>query len=300
MTLLVRSEADVKGHAGLSMFLAEKPRGTEEDDFPVDGLSGGEISVLGYRGMKEYDLGFDDFHIDEAALLGGQPGAGFKQLMQTFESARIQTAARAVGVAQSALDLAFKYALDRQQFGKPIFSFERISGKIVMMAAEILAARQLTYFAARRKEMNARCDLEAGMAKLLAARVAWAAADNGLQIHGGNGFALEYPISRVLCDAAFSIFLKGRRKFRPILLPAASCQLNKIEIPTNGNGNIMAVVNYMIPLGLAAVTAVLLAGLLNMLRSGSASTSQKLMRWRVGLQFATVVLVMLGFYLSGR
>ena len=209
MTLLVRSEADVKGHAGLSMFLAEKPRGTKEDDFPVDGLSGGEISVLGYRGMKEYDLGFDDFHIDEAALLGGQPGAGFKQLMQTFESARIQTAARAVGVAQSALDLAFKYALDRQQFGKPIFGFERISGKIVMMAAEILAARQLTYFAARRKEMNARCDLEAGMAKLLAARVAWAAADNGLQIHGGNGFALEYPISRVLCDARILNIFEG-------------------------------------------------------------------------------------------
>ena len=209
MTLLVRTEADVKGHAGLSMFLAEKPRGTEENDFPVDGLSGGEIQVLGYRGMKEYDLGFDDFHIDEAALLGGQPGAGFKQLMQTFESARIQTAARAVGVAQSALDLAFKYALERQQFGKPIFSFERISGKIVMMAAEILAARQLTYFAARRKEMNARCDLEAGMAKLLAARVAWAAADNGLQIHGGNGFALEYPISRILCDARILNIFEG-------------------------------------------------------------------------------------------
>ncbi len=209
MTLLVRSEADIKGHAGLSMFLAEKPRGTDNDDFPVDGLSGGEISVLGYRGMKEYDLGFDDFHVDDDALLGGQPGAGFKQLMQTFESARIQTAARAVGVAQSALDLAFKYALDRQQFGKAIFSFERISGKIVMMAAEILAARQLTYFAARRKEMDARCDVEAGMAKLLAARVAWAAADNGLQIHGGNGFALEYPISRVLCDARILNIFEG-------------------------------------------------------------------------------------------
>ena len=209
MTLLVRTEPDIKGHAGLSMFLAEKPRGTQEDDFPVDGLQGGEINVLGYRGMKEYDLGFDDFHVDAAALLGGRPGAGFKQLMQTFESARIQTAARAVGVAQSALDLAFAYAQDRQQFGKPIYNFERISGKIVMMAAEILAARQLTYFAARRKEMDERCDLEAGMAKLLAARVAWAAADNGLQIHGGNGFALEYPISRVLCDARILNIFEG-------------------------------------------------------------------------------------------
>ena len=209
MTLLARSEGDVKGHAGLSMFLAEKPRGTTDEDFPADGMQGGEIGVLGYRGMKEYDIAFDGFDVDADAVLGGETGKGFKQLMQTFESARIQTAARAIGVAQCALELGFRYAQERQQFGKPIYEFERVSGKLVMMAAEILAARQLTYFAAREKDADKRCDLEAGMAKLLGARVAWAAADNALQIHGGNGFALEYPISRVLCDARILNIFEG-------------------------------------------------------------------------------------------
>jgi (2S)-methylsuccinyl-CoA dehydrogenase len=209
MTLLARTDPNNKGHGGLSMFLAEKPRGTQDNDFPADGMQGSEIDVLGYRGMKEYDIAFDGFGVPSSAVLGEAEGSGFKQLMKTFESARIQTAARAIGVAQSAVDLAFKYAQERGQFGKPIFEFERVSGKIVMMVAEILAARQLTYFAAKRKEDGQRCDLEAGMAKLLAARVAWAAADNGLQIHGGNGFALEYPISRVLCDARILNIFEG-------------------------------------------------------------------------------------------
>ena len=172
-------------------------------------MQGGEIGVLGYRGMKEYDIAFDGFAVSEDAVLGGETGKGFKQLMQTFESARIQTAARAIGVAQNALELGFTYARDRSQFGKSIYQFERVAGKLVMMAAEILAARQLAYFAARTKDDDKRCDLEAGMAKLLAARVAWAAADNALQVHGGNGFAMEYPISRVLCDARILNIFEG-------------------------------------------------------------------------------------------
>ncbi len=209
MTLLARTDMDNKGHGGLTMFLAEKPRGTEDEPFPADGMQGGEIGVLGYRGMKEYDIGFDGFSVPEEAVLGGETGKGFKQLMQTFESARIQTAARAIGVAQNALELGFAYANERQQFGTAIFDFERVAGKLVMMAAEILAARQLAYFAARTKDAGKRCDVEAGMAKLLAARVAWAAADNALQVHGGNGFALEYPISRVLCDARILNIFEG-------------------------------------------------------------------------------------------
>jgi (2S)-methylsuccinyl-CoA dehydrogenase len=208
MTLLCRTN-DEPGYRGLSMMLAEKPRGSEADPFPAKGMTGGEIRVLGYRGMKEFELGFDDFEVKAENLLGGEEGQGFKQLMQTFESARIQTAARAIGVAQSALELGLKYAQERIQFGKPIFSFPRVSGKLVMMAVEILIARQLTYFAAREKDGGRRCDLEAGMAKLLAARVAWAAADNALQIHGGNGFALEYPVSRVLCDARILNIFEG-------------------------------------------------------------------------------------------
>ena len=209
MTLLARTDPENKGHGGLTMFLAEKPRGTEAEPFPAEGMQGGEIGVLGYRGMKEYDIGFDCFAVPEEAVLGGETGKGFKQLMQTFESARIQTAARAIGVAQNALELGFAYARERQQFGTAIYDFERVAGKLVMMAAEILAARQLAYFAARTKDADQRCDLEAGMSKLLAARIAWAAADNALQVHGGNGFAIEYPISRVLCDARILNIFEG-------------------------------------------------------------------------------------------
>ncbi|SHL69490.1 (2S)-methylsuccinyl-CoA dehydrogenase [Roseovarius marisflavi] len=209
MTLLARTKPDTADHRGLSMFLAEKTPGTDEAPFPTTGMSGGEIEVLGYRGMKEYELGFDNFHVKGENLLGGEEGKGFKQLMETFESARIQTAARAIGVAQSALDVAMKYAIDRKQFGKSLIDFPRVSGKLAMMAVEIMIARQLTYFSAWEKDNDRRCDLEAGMAKLLGARVAWAAADNGLQIHGGNGFALEYTISRILCDARILNIFEG-------------------------------------------------------------------------------------------
>jgi (2S)-methylsuccinyl-CoA dehydrogenase len=209
MTVLARTDPKEKGYRGLSMFLAPKPRGSAEDPFPAEGMTGGEIEVLGYRGMKEFDISFDGFAVPAANLLGGMEGQGFKQLMQTFEAARIQTAARAIGVAQAALDLGLRYGTERIQFGKPIVSFPRVADKLVMMAAEILLARQLTYFAAREKDAGRRCDLEAGMAKLLAARAAWAAADNALQIHGGNGFALEYPVSRVLCDARILSIFEG-------------------------------------------------------------------------------------------
>ncbi len=209
MTLLVRTNPDERGYRGLSMFLAEKPRGTDADPFPAKGMSGGEIEVLGYRGMKEYEIAFDGFRLPADALLGGVEGQGFKQLMETFESARIQTAARAVGVAQCAFELGLRYAKERVQFGKAIIHFPRVADKLVMMAVEIHIARQITYFAGRAKDEGRRCDLEAGIAKLLAARVAWAAADNALQIHGGNGFALEYPISRVLCDARILNIFEG-------------------------------------------------------------------------------------------
>jgi (2S)-methylsuccinyl-CoA dehydrogenase len=209
MTLLVRTDPNEPGHRGLSMLLAEKLRGTDDDPFPAVGMSGTEIEVLGYRGMKEYEIAFDGFEVKAENLLGGTEGLGFRQLMQTFESARIQTAARAIGVAQAAMEQALDYAEQRQQFGQPIISFPRVADKIAMMAVEIMIARQLTYFAARQKDSGKRCDLEAGMAKLLAARVAWANADNAVQIHGGNGFALEFPVSRILCDARILSIFEG-------------------------------------------------------------------------------------------
>ena len=209
MTILCRTDPRQAGHRGLSILLAEKPRGNDLEPFPVAGLSGSEIPVLGYRGMKEYTLSFDGFVVAREGLLGGVEGQGFKQLMATFESARIQTAARAVGLARSALEMALGYARERVQFGKPIFAFPRVADKLVAMAVETMVARQLTLFAAREKDADRRCDLEAGMAKLLAAQVAWSAADNAVQIHGGNGYALEYPISRIFCDARILNIFEG-------------------------------------------------------------------------------------------
>ena len=209
MTVLARTDLNQKGYKGLSMFLVEKPRGNCENPFPMEGMSGSEIEVLGYRGMKEYEIALDDIKVDKKNLLGEEEGNGFKQLMETFESARIQTAARAVGVAQNALELGLQYAKDRSQFGKQIIKFPRIFNKIAWMTMEITVSRQITLFSAREKDNDIRCDIEAGMAKLLAARVAWSAADSALQIHGGNGYALEYPVSRVLCDSRILNIFEG-------------------------------------------------------------------------------------------
>ncbi|MBI1207697.1 MAG: acyl-CoA dehydrogenase [Azospirillum sp.] len=209
MILLARSDPKAEGYRGLSMFAFEKPRGTDAEPFPLAGMSGSEIKVIGYRGMKEYEICFDDLVLPASALLGGIEGQGFRQLMSTFESARIQTAARAVGVAQNALELGLRYALDRKQFGRPLLAFPRVGVKLAWMAVETMIARQLTWHAARLKESGRRCDIEAGMAKLLSARVAWANADNAVQIHGGNGYAEEFPISRVLCDARILSIFEG-------------------------------------------------------------------------------------------
>ncbi len=209
MTLLARTLPDAKGYAGLSMLLVPKPRGTETDPFPAAGMSGSEIEVLGYRGMREYALQFDAMKAPADALLGGVEGQGFKQLMRTFEGARIQTAARAVGVARRALELGLDYAMNRKQFGKAIVHFPRVADKLAMSLVDFVTSRELSYAAARAKDSGKRCDIEAGMAKLLAARAAWSNADASLQIHGGNGYALEYEISRVLCDARILNIFEG-------------------------------------------------------------------------------------------
>ncbi|MBK8837636.1 MAG: acyl-CoA/acyl-ACP dehydrogenase [Hyphomonadaceae bacterium] len=218
MTVLARSIPDTNNFSGLSMFICEKPRGTDAEPFPAKGMTGGEIEVLGYRGMKEYELGFDGFEVPVENLLGEVEGLGLKHLMATFEGARIQTAARAIGVAQCAFELGLKYSLERTQFGRQIFDFPRTSDKLVMMAAELVGVRQLTYFSARQKDAGKRCDLEAGLAKMLAARIAWSAADNALQVHGGNGFALEYPVSRVLCDARILNIFEGAGEVQAMVI----------------------------------------------------------------------------------
>ncbi|MCY3880073.1 MAG: acyl-CoA/acyl-ACP dehydrogenase [Rhodobacteraceae bacterium] len=222
LTLLARTDRSSRDYRGLSMFVAEKRPCEGSDMFPDEGISGFEIEVIGYRGMKEYSVEFDGFRVDADSLLGGVEGQGFRQLMETFESARIQTAARAIGVAQSALDAALRYASERRQFGKRLIDFPRVASKLALMAAEIMACRQLTYFAADSKDSGRRCDLEAGMAKMLAARVAWTAADNAVQIHGGNGFALESPVSRILCDARILSIFEGASEIQAGVIAAQS------------------------------------------------------------------------------
>jgi (2S)-methylsuccinyl-CoA dehydrogenase len=209
MTLLARTIPDAKGYAGLSMLLVPKARGTDAAPFPTPGMTGSEIEVLGYRGMREYALQFDAMQAPADALLGGEQGQGFKQLMRTFEGARIQTAARAVGVARRALELGLDYALNRKQFSKAIVHFPRVADKLAMSLVDFVTARELSYAAARAKDSGKRCDIEAGMAKLLGARAAWSNADASLQIHGGNGYALEYEISRILCDARILNIFEG-------------------------------------------------------------------------------------------
>ena len=218
MTVLARSNPSDAGYGGCSMFLVEKTSCPDDAQgealWPDKGLTGTEIKVLGYRGMKEFEISFDGYAAPADALLGGVEGKGFKQLMATFESARIQTAARGVGVAQSAIDLAFRYAEERIQFGKPIAEFPRVSRKLGRMIVRTQAARQLTHFAARRKDEGKRCDLEAGMAKLLATKAAWESADAAVQIHGGNGYAEEYAISRVLVDARVLSIFEGANEIQ--------------------------------------------------------------------------------------
>jgi (2S)-methylsuccinyl-CoA dehydrogenase len=218
MTLLARTNPADDGYGGLSMFLAKKSRGSEanpeQEGFPDDGVTGTEIKVLGYRGMKEFEMGFDGFRVEGDALLGMKEGMGFKQLMATFESARIQTAARGIGIAQAALEEAMKYSGERVQFGVPIGTFPRVQRKLGRMIARIMATRQLAFFAARAKDKGRRCDLEAGMAKLLGTRAAWEAADACVQIHGGNGYAEEYVASRLLVDARVLSIFEGANEIQ--------------------------------------------------------------------------------------
>jgi (2S)-methylsuccinyl-CoA dehydrogenase len=206
--LLVLCRTDDSSRS-MSVFMVEKPRGTDDEPFLLRGLTGTEIGTLGYRGLKHYELHFDQVKVPMGNLLGDNEGAGTSQIMKIFETSRLQAAAQSVGVAHSALEHAYQYALERVQFGKTISSFPRVANKLCLMAADIMIARQLARSAALEKSQGIRCEVKAEMAKMLAARVAWLAADNAVQIHGGNGIALDHPISRILCDARALNILEG-------------------------------------------------------------------------------------------
>lgn len=205
LTVMVRTDPDVsKRHKGLSLLLFEKTPG---DQFAPPHLTGSAIPTIGYHGMKSFALQFDDAYAPAANLIGGVEGRGFYQLMATYEAARIQTAARGVGVAQAAFEVATKYARERTQFGQPIGDFQVIRHKLAHMAVEIEAARQLAYYAASQKDTGKRCDYEAGLAKLFAAEMAERVTREAMQIHGGYGYSMEFDAQRFWRDArVLSIF----------------------------------------------------------------------------------------------
>ena len=205
LTVMTRTDPDIsKRHRGLSLILFEKQPG---DDFMPPTLTGSPIPTIGYHGMRSYALQFDDAYAPAANLIGGKEGQGFYQLMASYEAARIQTAARGVGVAQAAFECAVKYAKDRKQFGQPIGDFQVIRHKLAHMAVEIEAARQLCYFAAAEKDTGKRCDYEAGLAKAFAAEMAERVTREAMQVHGGYGYSMEFEAQRFWRDArVLSIF----------------------------------------------------------------------------------------------
>lgn len=205
LTVMARTDPDLtKRHKGLSLILYEKEPG---DNFAPPQLTGSPIPTIGYHGMRSYALQFDDAYAPAENLIGGQEGRGFYQLMASYEAARIQTAARGVGVAQAAFETAVKYAKQRTQFGQPIGDFQVIRHKLAHMAVEIEAGRQLCYFAASQKDTGKRCDYEAGLAKAFAAEMAERVTREAMQVHGGYGYSMEFEAQRFWRDArVLSIF----------------------------------------------------------------------------------------------
>ncbi len=207
LTVIARTDPDIsKRHRGLSIFLVEKEAG---DEIKHPNISGGPIPTVGYHGMRSYALSFDECYVPAENLIGLEENKGFYQLMSTYESARIQTAARAVGVAQAAFEAALKYSKERTQFGQPICNFQAIRMKLSEMASRLEAARQLVYYACDMKHTGKRCDLEAGMAKVIAAEMVEYVTREAMQIFGGYGYSKEYPVERYWRDGRVISLFEG-------------------------------------------------------------------------------------------
>jgi butyryl-CoA dehydrogenase len=168
-----------------------------------------DLPKLGYKGVETCELAFDDCRIPASAILGGEPGKGFAQMMKGLETGRIQVASRALGVATAALEDALAYAQDRESFGQPIWKHQAVGHYLADMATKLTAARQLTRYAAERYDSGERCDMEAGMAKLFASETAMEIALNAVRIHGGYGYSTEYDVERYFRDAPLMIVGEG-------------------------------------------------------------------------------------------
>ncbi|MGV0851775.1 acyl-CoA dehydrogenase family protein [Mycolicibacterium phlei] len=193
-------------HRGISVVLVEQ--GTT-------GLSvSRDLPKLGYKGVESCELVFEDCRVPASAILGGEPGKGFAQMMKGLETGRIQVASRALGVATAALEDALRYARERESFGQPIWKHQSVGNYLADMATKLTAARQLTRYAAERYDSGERCDMEAGMAKLFASEVAMEIALNAVRIHGGYGYSTEYDVERYFRDAPLMIVGEGTNEIQ--------------------------------------------------------------------------------------
>ncbi|MBI4640429.1 MAG: acyl-CoA dehydrogenase family protein [Candidatus Tectomicrobia bacterium] len=212
LTVLARTNPDpASRHRGLSLFLVEKEPG---DQFMPPSIAGTPIPTVGYYGMKSFSLSFEDCYVPKANLIGEEENKGFYQLMASYESARIQTAARGVGVAQAAFEAALKYSKERVQFGQPISNFQAIRFKLADMAIEIEAARQLLYYVCSLKNKGIRCDLEAGMAKIFSSEMAERVTAEAMQVFGGYGYSTELPLHRYWRDARVLRIFEGTNEIQ--------------------------------------------------------------------------------------
>ena len=206
IALLCKTDPAAKpAHKGISVVLVEHGDGlTVSRDLPK----------LGYKGVETCELTFDDYRVPATAILGGEPGAGFAQMMKGLETGRIQVASRALGVATAALDDALRYAQERESFGQPIWKHQAVGHYLADMATKLTAARQLTLYAADRYDSGERADMEAGMAKLFASEVAMEIALNAVRIHGGYRYSTEYDVERYFRDAPLMIVGEGTNEIQ--------------------------------------------------------------------------------------
>ncbi|KUH82301.1 acyl-CoA dehydrogenase [Mycobacterium sp. GA-1999] len=199
-------------HKGISVVLVEQG---------MTGLSvSRDLPKLGYKGVESCELVFEDCRVPASAILGGEPGKGFAQMMKGLETGRIQVASRALGVATAALEDALRYAQERESFGQPIWKHQSIGNYLADMATKLTAARQLTRYAAERYDSGERCDMEAGMAKLFASEVAMEIALNAVRIHGGYGYSTEYDVERYFRDAPLMIVGEGTNEIQRNVIAA--------------------------------------------------------------------------------
>jgi alkylation response protein AidB-like acyl-CoA dehydrogenase len=212
---LVRTDADPETkHRGMSVLLVEKEPGPSFEGITV----GPNIHKLGYRGVETVELAFDDHRVPAANLLGGEEGQGFFQMMAAVELGRINISARAVGVARRAFEESIAYAQQRETFGRPIAQHQAIQFKLADMGTKLHAARLVCFDAARKKQRGERCDLDAGMAKLFCSETCWEICQEALRIHGGNGYASEYPIERLYRDAPLMIVGEGTSEIQKMVI----------------------------------------------------------------------------------